>query len=289
VTAAETVSPGSTMGMKTTLPSPLLATPLPPYAMDSILRVILLGIHLGYPSDLQKILKLRPMYLLYAIIAMGIRVLYDEGMEEIIHWLVETIGHLGYTGILVLMFLESTFFPVPSEVVIPPAGYLVTKGEMNMWVVILCGIVGSVLGALFNYFLAVFLGRPLIVKYGKYILLPPERVEKTNAFFLSHGEISTFTGRLIPGVRHFISFPAGLAHMNIARFCFYTAFGSALWVSILACIGYVVGNNMDLVMKYSRQALLVVLGCMTIVFIIYIRSYRKKSIIKQLESSRKNE
>jgi len=229
------------------------------------------------------------MYLLYGIIAMGIRLLYDQAMEEIIYWLVDTIGRLGYVGILILMFLESTFFPVPSEVVIPPAGFLVARGDMNMGIVILCGIIGSILGALFNYVLAVFLGRPLIIKYGRYILLPPERFEKINTFFLTHGEISTFTGRLIPGVRHFISFPAGLAHMNIGRFCFYTATGSALWVSILAYIGYIVGNNMELVMTYSRQALLVVCGCMVVVFIIYIRSYQKKSIIKKLKTDDQNE
>lgn len=220
---------------------------------------------------------------------MGISVLYDQGMEEIIQWLVQTIGHFGYTGILVLMFLESTFFPVPSEVVIPPAGYLVAKGEMNLWLVILCGIIGSILGALFNYALAMFLGRPLIIKYGKYILLPPERFEKINLFFTTHGEISTFTGRLIPGVRHFISFPAGLAHMNILRFCFYTAFGSALWVSILAYIGYFVGNNFELVMKYSRQALVIVCGVMTIVFMIYIWSYRKKKNNRAFTKIHENE
>jgi len=205
-------------------------------------------------------------------------------MEAIIHWLVETIGRLGYTGILVLMFLESTFFPIPSEVVIPPAGYLVARGDMNMWVVIPCGIVGSLLGALFNYVLAVFLGRPLLFKYGKYILFPPHRFEKINSFFNTHGEISTFTGRLIPGIRHFISFPAGLSHMNTMRFCIYTALGSAIWVTILAFIGYFVGNNMVLVQRYSRHALLAVLACMTVVFIIYIRSYKKRTIIRKLDA-----
>ncbi|MCU0576882.1 MAG: DedA family protein, partial [Desulfobacterota bacterium] len=131
-------------------------------------------------------------------------------MEEIILWLVDKISQFGYTGILILMFLESTFFPVPSEVVIPPAGYLVAKGEMNLALVIICGVAGSILGALFNYILAIYLGRPLLMKYGKYILFPPERFDRVNAFFINHGEISTFTGRLIPGLRHFISFPAGL-------------------------------------------------------------------------------
>ena len=210
-------------------------------------------------------------------------------MEDITLWLVEKIGQLGYTGILVLMFLESTFFPVPSEVVIPPAGYLVAKGEMNMAAVIACGVVGSVLGALFNYLLAVWLGRPLLMKYGKYILFPPKRLERVNSFFINHGEISTFTGRLIPGLRHFISFPAGLAHMNLMRFCLYTALGAAVWVTILAYIGKFVGDNIELVNKYSRQALLAVLAVMIIVFIIYIRQYKKKLFVKQLEGSTKKQ
>jgi membrane protein DedA with SNARE-associated domain len=237
---------------------------------------------------MENILMPRPMYLRHGFIAMILEVLYDDSMEALIQWLVETIGHLGYTGILVLMFLESTFFPIPSEVIIPPAGFLAAKGEMNMGIVILCGVVGSLLGALFNYMLAVFLGRPLILKYGKYILLPPHRFDKINSFFITHGEISTFTGRLIPGVRHFISFPAGLAHMNLLKFCIYTALGAILWVTVLACIGYFVGNNMELVTRYSRQAVIVVLGCMTIVFIVYIRSYRKRSIINKLKTPNDN-
>lgn len=200
-------------------------------------------------------------------------------------WLVEKIGHFGYLGILVLMFLESTFFPIPSEIVIPPAGYLVARGDMNMAVVILCGVAGSILGALFNYVLAMWLGRPLLMRYGTYILFPPERFERVNTFFVTHGEISTFTGRLIPGLRHFISFPAGLAHMNPARFCWYTALGSALWVTILAYIGKVVGDNLELVKQYSRQALIAVLAVMVIVFIVYIRQYKKRLFIGKLGSS----
>mgnify|MGYP001471820889 CR=1 FL=1 len=206
---------------------------------------------------------------------MDSQLLYDRIMEEIILWLVDKIGQLGYAGILFLMFLESTFVPIPSEVIVPPAGYLVAKGDMNMVLVIVCGITGSILGALFNYMLAVWLGRPILLKYGKYILFPPERFERVNSFFLSHGEISTFTGRLIPGLRHFISFPAGLAHMKLMRFCLYTALGSALWVTILAYIGKLVGDNLELVRQYSQQALMAVLAVMAVVFIIYIRQYRK--------------
>jgi membrane protein DedA with SNARE-associated domain len=217
-------------------------------------------------------------------------VLYDGGMEEIILWLVEKIGQLGYPGIVVLMFLESTFVPIPSEVVIPPAGYLVSRGDMDMLAVILCGVVGSILGALFNYVLALWLGRPLLMRYGKYMLLPPHRFEKVNAFFITHGEISTFTGRLIPGLRHFISFPAGLARMKLWHFIGYTALGSAIWVTILAYIGKIVGDNMELVMRYSRHALIGVLVVMTVVFVIYIRIHRKKMALNGVvQTGGKNE
>jgi len=146
--------------------------------------------------------------------------------------------------------------------------------------VITCSIIGSLLGALFNYSLAVWLGRPLLLKYGRYLLLPPHRFEKMSSTFNTHGEISTFTGRLIPGVRHFISFPAGLARMNLFRFCLYTTFGAGLWVMVLAYIGYFVGNNMELVKRYSLHATLVVAVFITILILAYIR-YQKKKIISE--------
>lgn len=207
-------------------------------------------------------------------------------MEDFMVWLVQTIGRLGYTGVVVLMFLESTFVPVPSEIVIPPAGYLAAKGEMNLGMVIVCGVIGSVLGALFNYVLAVTLGRPIILKYGKYVLFGPERFERVNSFFVTHGEISTFTGRLVPGLRHFISFPAGLARMKMTRFLGYTAFGSAVWVAILAYIGKLVGDNLELVKQYTHQALLGVLAVMAVVFAVYIRQFKKSSLFKRLNAHR---
>lgn len=197
-------------------------------------------------------------------------------MENIIQWLVDTIGSLGYPGIVALMFLESSFFPFPSEVVIPPAGFLVSTGRMDMWLVITCGIGGSLLGALFNYALALWLGRPLLLKYGKYMFLPPARFEKVSAMFNDHGEITTFTCRLIPGIRQYISFPAGVARMNLFRFCLYTSLGAGIWVVILAYIGLMVGNNMELVRRYSHQAVMGIAAALTIVIITYIFLHLKK-------------
>jgi membrane protein DedA with SNARE-associated domain len=145
--------------------------------------------------------------------------------------------------------------PLPSEIVMIPAGVLAAQGRMNPWIAILMGVAGSWLGAMFNYFLAVKFGRPFLNKFGKYLFMPPHRLDKVERFFLRHGEISTFTGRLILGVRHYISFPAGLARMNLARFSFFTVFGAAVWVSILTWIGYAAGTQLDKITSDSIHAL----------------------------------
>ncbi|MEK7843517.1 MAG: DedA family protein, partial [Pseudomonadota bacterium] len=155
-------------------------------------------------------------------------------MYEIIDWIVRTVGGLGYPGIFIMMFLESSFVPFPSEVVMIPAGYLAYKGEMNLVLAILAGTLGSLTGALFNYYLAVKLGRPFLLHYGKYVMFSEASLRKMEDFFARHGHISTFTGRLIPVVRQYISLPAGLARMNLAVFSFYTSLGAGIWVTILA-------------------------------------------------------
>ncbi|MBN1636289.1 MAG: DedA family protein, partial [Deltaproteobacteria bacterium] len=198
-------------------------------------------------------------------------------METIITWIVDIIARLGYPGIVILMFLESSFFPFPSEIVIPPAGYLASQGSMNIWLVILTGILGSLLGALFNYYLALWLGRPLLTKFGKYFFLTPERFAKVDDFFLKHGDISTFTGRLITVVRQYISFPAGLTRMNILKFSLYTAIGAGIWVTILACIGFMVGNNIELVQQYSKQASLILLVFIVILVLFYIIIFKRNT------------
>ena len=141
-------------------------------------------------------------------------------MHAIIDWIVQTVGAFGYIGIFVMMLIESSIFPLPSEVVMIPAGYLCAKGEMNLVIVIVLGTLGSIAGALLNYYLAVKLGRKLILKYGHYVFFKPETLEKVEVFFKTHGSFSTFTGRLIPVIRHYISLPAGLARMNVWLFCF---------------------------------------------------------------------
>lgn len=202
-------------------------------------------------------------------------------MHDIAIWIVDTIGGVGYIGIFVLMFLESTFVPVPSEVVMIPAGYLAYKGEMNFLIATIAGTLGSLGGALFNYFFALKFGRIFLQKYGKYILFPPKKQEKLEHFFLRHGEISTFSGRLIVGVRHLISLPAGYARMNLSKFVIYTTLGSALWVLVLMLVGYFVGSNEALVKHYLSIVTIIAVIFIILIAVIYV--YRlKKDVEKEI-------
>jgi membrane protein DedA with SNARE-associated domain len=198
-------------------------------------------------------------------------------LENIISYIVETVAALGYMGIFVLMFLESSFFPFPSEVVMVPAGYLAFKGEMDLTLVILFGILGSLGGALFNYYLAVVLGRPFLHRYGRYILISEETLTKMETFFKTHGSISTFSGRLIPGVRQYISLPAGLARMNLMKFSIYTSLGAGIWVTILALIGYFIGSNEALVKEYVTTITLLLLGSLVLLAAFYIWRHKRKA------------
>jgi membrane protein DedA with SNARE-associated domain len=197
-------------------------------------------------------------------------------MHELITWLVNTIGALGYPGIFLLMAMESSVVPIPSELVMPPAGYLAHQGQMNIWVAILLGTAGSLVGAYANYFAAHYLGRPLLLRYGKYVWITEEKFAKVETYFKDHGEISTFIGRLLPVVRHLISLPAGLAGMNHVKFSLYTLAGAGIWVTILTWIGYVIGANQDLIMKYSHQALIGVVIVSAVIIFFYVRAHKKK-------------
>ena len=202
-------------------------------------------------------------------------------IHDIAQTIVEYIGHMGYWGIFFLMFLESTFFPFPSEIIMIPAGYLAFKGEMNVYLVVIVGILGSVLGALFNYYLALHFGRKFILKYGKYVFIKEETLDKLEAFFTKHGELSTFNGRLIPGIRQLISLPAGLAKMNIVTFSLYSALGAGIWVIVLVALGYLLGSNEELISEYLHTATLIALACVTFITVFYvIRNKRKQEILE---------
>jgi membrane protein DedA with SNARE-associated domain len=200
-------------------------------------------------------------------------------MHEIVNWIVELVGSMGYGGIFILMFLESSFFPFPSEVVMIPAGYLAYKGEMNLVAAVLAGILGSVTGALFNYYLAMKFGRNFLIKYGKYFFFKEETLEKLELFFAKHGEISTFNGRLVPGVRQYISLPAGLSRMSVWKFSFYTALGAGIWVIVLVALGYFLGSNEEEINRYLHTATLIALASVLFITIFYVvRAKRRKEI-----------
>ena len=200
-------------------------------------------------------------------------------LTTVINFIVETVSSLGYAGIFIMMFLESSFFPFPSEVVMIPAGYLAYKGEMNMYLVILFGILGSLAGALFNYYFAIKLGRTFLMKYGKYILISEETILKMEDFFKKHGHISTFSGRLIPVVRQYISLPAGLARMNLFVFSLYTSLGAGIWVIILTLLGYFLGGNEALIKEYLHTIIVVILILLAILGFWYYKRVKNKKLL----------
>ena len=180
-----------------------------------------------------------------------------EIISQIIQQLLNFFENCGCLGIFFLMALESTLVPIPSEIIIPPAAYLAYKGKLSLTWVIFSGILGSLAGALINYFLALKFGRPTILyflkRYGKYLLFTESSFYKIEKFWDNHGHISTFIGRLLPGVRHVISIPAGFAKMDLFLFCFYTILGAGIWCTFLGLGGYFLGENEDLLKEYLHK------------------------------------
>lgn len=202
-------------------------------------------------------------------------------MESVpfIAWCLE---HLNYWVITLLMAIESSFIPFPSEIVVPPAAYkAATTGELNIFLVILFSTIGACIGAAINYYLALYLGRPLIYRFaesriGHMCLLDSDKVETAERYFDKHGAVGTFFGRLVPAVRQLISIPAGLARMNIARFFLYTTLGAGIWNGILAAMGWYIGRNYsgqleEKVAEYSGELKIVmlVLGAAVVLYLAY--------------------
>lgn len=205
-------------------------------------------------------------------------------LSDILSMLVGVVGQWGYLGVLLLMFLESSFFPVPGEVAMVPAGYLsspayrlseayVPGQEMNFWIAILMGVLGSLLGSLVNYYLAYFLGRRLLVRFGHYIFVTEPRLQRLEKFFRTHGEIATFTGRLIPAVRQHIGMPAGLVRMHLGRFLLLTSMGAGVWITAMTYVGYLAGQNEELLAEYSKEMSLAVGGGCLLIMLVYVAIY----------------
>lgn len=197
-------------------------------------------------------------------------------LESIIKFFLEAVDGMGYTGIVILMALESSIIPFPSEIIVPPAGYLAAQGKMNIYLVILSGTIGTLIGALVNYYIAAYMGRGLLKKYSKFFFLDDEKLDKVDVFFAKHGEITTFTGRLIPIIRQYIPFPAGLARMNLPKFCFFTSLGAGIWIMVLALVGYFVGNNPELIQSKLILYAIIILAVMSLVVACYVYYHRKQ-------------
>ena len=158
-------------------------------------------------------------------------------------FIIATISAMGYFGIVLLMAIESACIPLPSEIIMPFSGYLVSTGQMNLWLVAIAGAVGCVIGSMLAYWAGMYGGRPLIEKYGRYVLLSRHDLDIADRWFARYGEAIVFTARLLPAIRTFIAFPAGVARMNIPRFIFYTFAGSLPWCLGLAYVGQKLGEQ----------------------------------------------
>lgn len=182
-----------------------------------------------------------------------------------------------YYTITTLMAIESSFIPFPSEVVIPPAAYIASKpdSDLNIFLVVAFGTLGALIGAFVNYYLALWLGRPIIYKFaesklGKLCLLSKDKIVTAEEYFVKHGKISTLVGRLIPAVRQLISIPAGLARMNVLHFALFTTIGAGAWNCVLALLGYIAQGQQDLIDEYSHELSIVILALMAIVIVYFI-------------------
>lgn len=200
-------------------------------------------------------------------------------MQTIFSFILGITANLGYLGVGLLMVIESSFLPFPSELVVPPAAYLASMGEMNIFIIILIAVLGSVVGALVNYFLAASLGRFLVYKLAahpiaKFLMISPEKIERAEKYFLNNSNSATFIGRLIPVIRQLVSIPAGLSRMPLLPFISLTALGSFIWVSILAALGYFLGSNQALLHSYYREVSWVLIALLIVYLFFKFRLFK---------------
>jgi membrane protein DedA with SNARE-associated domain len=199
-------------------------------------------------------------------------------IEVLSGFIVAVISAMGYGGVCLLMAIESACIPLPSEIIMPFAGYLVSRGEMNIWGVGIAGAVGCVLGSLVAYWVGMYGGRPLIEKYGRYVLISRQDLELADRWFGRYGEVIIFTSRLLPAIRTFIAFPAGVARMNLPRFVLYTFAGSLPWCLGLAYVGQKLGEkwNKDETLKTLFHRFDFVIGIIGLLAVIWwIRRHLK--------------
>lgn len=201
---------------------------------------------------------------------------FAEILEFIAMLAINTISFFGYFGIFMLMLLESTTVPIPSELVMPFAGYLAHEGKFNFWIVVLVGGWGGIAGSLLSYYMGKIGGRPFIMKFGKFLLIEESDLEWTENWFRKHGEKTIFISRFIPVVRHLISVPAGIAKMDVKRFVFYTFLGATAWSFILTYAGYYLGSRWDEVHHVTRNFSFVIVLIIIAIGIWYVWRHLKR-------------
>jgi membrane protein DedA with SNARE-associated domain len=190
--------------------------------------------------------------------------------KELIDWYVHSLESGGYPLIVLLMAIESSIVPLPSELIIPPAAYLAyTKGNMSLLGIVIAGALGSWLGATAMYWVSRWAGRPLVLKFGKYFLIPPEKIAQAERWAAAYGNFSIFASRLLPVVRHLIGIPAGIVRLNYWRFSLYTFIGSALWCAVLCWLGIKAGQDQALMNGELRAVTLWAVGLLTVLGVIY--------------------
>jgi membrane protein DedA with SNARE-associated domain len=168
-------------------------------------------------------------------------------------YIIDFVESLGYLGIFIMTVVEGTLIPIPNEITMIPAGYLVANGKMKLIWVILAGVVGNLVGGLITYYIAYNYGRNLLAKYGKYLFFTEAKLAKVEQFFAKHGPISIAIGRIMPGLKHFISFPAGLAKMDLRLFTIFTIIGGGIWIILLVLLGYFLGDNEAIIGDYLKK------------------------------------
>jgi membrane protein DedA with SNARE-associated domain len=199
-------------------------------------------------------------------------------LEGIFDWIIRTVEAWGYAGIVIMMAVESTILPFPSEAALIPAGFLASQGKMDPILSVVCGALGSLVGATLNYTVSMRLGRPVMLRIGGYVGVTAERLDAADRYFATHGEITTFVGRLIPGIRHLISIPAGVAAMSFPRFALYTTLGAGMWSAVLVSLGYVAGQSEALWRPLLHKATLWLLGGICVLIGVYVwRHTRQKA------------
>ena len=191
-------------------------------------------------------------------------------------WIISVISTMGYGGIVLLMAIESACIPLPSEIIMPFAGFLVSKGEMSLLGIALAGALGCVIGSIPAYYVGMFGGRPLAERYGKYLLISKKDLDWADNAFAKHGQLIIFLGRMLPGVRTFIAFPAGVARMNMSKFIIYTFIGSFIWCWLLGYAGMKTGEHWEDLKVYFHEFHYVIIGAGIIFLIWYIRRHFKQ-------------